>query len=72
MLTSEENNETLENLNQKFLENLNDKGILASYLLSPLSEITNAEHTNQFKLVKILAQTGQPFVNKQNKTSNFV
>ena len=31
---------------------MNDRGILASYLMSPLSEITNPENTTQFKLVK--------------------
>ena len=29
-----------------------DRGILASYLISPLSKITNPENTSQFKLVK--------------------
>ena len=31
---------------------MNDRGILASYLMSPLSKITNPENTSQFKLVK--------------------
>ena len=31
---------------------MNDRGKLASYLLYPLSEITNPEHTGQFKIVK--------------------
>ena len=31
---------------------MNDRGILASYLMSPLSKITNPENTTQFKLVK--------------------
>ena len=46
------NNEALENLNNKLLEIMNDRGILASYLMSPLSKITNPENTTQFKLVK--------------------
>ena len=50
--TSKENNLALENLNNKLLETLNDRGILASYLMSPLSKITNPENTSQFKLVK--------------------
>ena len=29
-----------------------DRGIKASYLMSPLSKITNPEHTSQFKLMK--------------------
>ena len=31
---------------------MNDRGKIASYLLSPLSKITNLENTSQFKLVK--------------------
>ena len=42
----------LENLNNKLLEIMNDRGILATYLMSPLSKITNPENTTQFKLVK--------------------
>ena len=45
-------NQTLETLNNKLLEKLNDRGILASYLMSLLSTITNLEITSQFKLVK--------------------
>ena len=45
-------NKALENINKKLLEILNDRGILASYLMSPLSKITNPENTSQFKLVK--------------------
>ena len=33
---------------------MNDRGILATYLMSPLSRITNPENTTQFKLVKDL------------------
>ena len=50
--SSKENNIALENLNNKLLEIMNDRGILASYLMSPLSKITNPENTSQFKLVK--------------------
>ena len=46
------NNEALNDLNEKFLEIMNDRCILASYLMSPLSKITNPEKTSQFKLVK--------------------
>ena len=52
MLTSKENNKAIENINSKLLEKLNDRGILASYLMSPLSKFTNSENTSQFKLVK--------------------
>ena len=50
--TSIENNNALLNLNDKPLETLSDRGILASCLMSPLSKITNPEHTIQFKLVR--------------------
>ena len=50
--SSKENNLALENLNNKLLEIMNDRGILASYLMTPLSKITNSQNTTQFKLVK--------------------
>ena len=49
---SKENDKALAKLNNKLLDILNDWGPLASYLLSPLSEITNQDHASQFKLVK--------------------
>ena len=52
MLTSEQNNKVLKNLNDKFLETMNDRVILATYLMSLPSKITNPEYTSQFKLVK--------------------
>ena len=48
--SSKENNLALENLNNKLLEIMNDRGILASYLMTPLSKITNPDNTTQFKL----------------------
>ena len=50
--TSVKNNQAIENLDNKLLEIKNDRGILATYLMSPLSRITNPENTSQFKLVK--------------------
>ena len=49
---SKENNLAIENLNTKLLEIMNDRCILASYLMSPLSKITNPENSTLFKLVK--------------------
>ena len=46
------NNQAIENLNNKLLEIMNDRGIIASYFLSPLAKIFNPEITTQFKLVK--------------------
>ena len=54
--TSIKNNQTLEKLNNKLLGIMNHKGILAAYLSSPCSKITNPKKTNEFKLVKILIQ----------------
>ena len=50
--SSIKNNQAKENLNNKLLEIMNDRGILASYLMSPLSKITNPENTTQFNLIK--------------------
>ena len=50
--SSTKNNQAIENLNNKLLEITNDRGILASYLMSPLSKIKNPENTSHFKLVK--------------------
>ena len=40
-------NQALENLNDKLLEIMKDRGVIASYLLSPLSKITKPENTSQ-------------------------
>ena len=50
--TSMKNNQAIENLNNKLLKTMNDRGILASYFMSPLSKVTNPENASQFKLVK--------------------
>ena len=50
--SSIKNNKALENLNNKLLKGMNDRGILASYVMSPLSETTNPENITQFKLVE--------------------
>ena len=46
------NNLAIENINNNLVEIMNDRGILATYLMSPLSRITNPENSSQFKLVK--------------------
>ena len=46
------NNLAIENINNNLLEIMNDRGILATYLMSPLSRITNPDNASQFKLVK--------------------
>ena len=50
--TSIKNNLAIENINNNLLEIMNDRGILATYLMSLLSRITNPEKASQFKLVK--------------------
>ena len=49
--TSLKNNQAIENIDNKLLEIMNDWGIIASYLLSPLAKIFNPENTTQFKLI---------------------
>ena len=46
------NNKALNKLNNKLLEIMNDRGILTTYLMSPLSKITNLENTSQFRVLK--------------------
>ena len=50
--TSIKNNLAIENINNNLLEIMNDRGILANYLMPPLSRITNPDNTSQFRLVK--------------------
>ena len=50
--TSIKNNLAIENINNNLLEIMNDRGILATFLMSPLSRIINSENSTQFKLVK--------------------
>ena len=50
--TSTGNNKVTENLDDNLLQIMNARGIIANYLLSPLSNFTNPENANQFKLVK--------------------
>ena len=45
------NNKAISDLNEKVLELMNDRGIIASYLMFPLSKIINPENSTQFKLV---------------------
>ena len=50
--TSIKNNQAIENLNIKLSEIMKDRGILATYLMSPLSKINNPETSSHCKLVK--------------------
>ena len=52
MESSKENNKALSNSNDKLPELMEDRGTLASHLLSLLSKITNPKNTSQFKLAK--------------------
>ena len=73
--TSNNGNKALENLNNKLLELMNDRGILATCLMSPLYKITNPENTSQFKLVSdcssnrvndLLTHNSKPFTLHDN------
>ena len=50
--TSIKNDLAIENINNNLLEIMNDRGKLATYLMSPLSRITNPDNASQFRLVK--------------------
>ena len=50
--SSIKNNQAIENLNNKLLEIMNDRGKLATYLMSRLSKLTNPENSSHFRLVK--------------------
>ena len=74
MVTFKENNKALAdsksharspiaNLNEKLFDMMIERGVLESYLLFPLSKITQPEHTSQFKLV------GNPQSNRINDLS---
>ena len=52
MITSIKNNQAIENLDNKRLGIMNDRGILATHLMSPLSKLTNSVNSSQFELVK--------------------
>ena len=50
--TSIKNNQTIENLNEKILELMNDKGLIAPYLASSLVEAFKTDNKSQFRLRK--------------------
>ena len=43
------NNKAIENLNEKFLELMNDKGMIAPYLASSLINLFKPENKSQFR-----------------------
>ena len=45
------NNQTIENLNNKLLEIMNDEGIIASCFLSPLSKVTDLLKNNTIPII---------------------
>ena len=49
---------------------MNDRGILASYLMSPLPKVTNPENTSQFNLVKDhISNRGKRLANTKYNTN---
>ena len=55
--TSINNNKAIENLNEKVLEMMNDKGMIAPYLASSLVNLFKPESKSQFSLKKDLNST---------------
>ena len=51
------NNKAIENLNEKVLELLNDKGLIAPYLSSSLINLFKPENKSQFRKIKELNST---------------
>ena len=49
---SNNNNKAIENLNEKISELMNDKGLIAPYLASPLFEVFKFDNKSQFRLRK--------------------
>ena len=50
--TSIKNNKSIENLNEKVLELMNDNGLIAPYLASPLVEVFKSDNKSHFRLRK--------------------
>ena len=50
--SSIKNNKAIENLNEKILELMNDKGLIAPYLTSSLVEVFKKDNKSQFRLRK--------------------
>ena len=50
--TSVNNNKAIENLNEKILELMNDKGMIAPYLASSLVDVFKKDNKSQFRLKK--------------------
>ena len=48
--TSIKNNKSIENLNEKILELMNDRGLIAPYLASDLVNVFKPENKSQFRL----------------------
>ena len=51
------NNKAIENLNEKILELMNDRGMIAPYLASSLVNVFKLENKSQFRLKKDLSST---------------
>ena len=62
--TSEDNNKPLDNLKDKFLIIMKERGLTAYYLMSTLTQINNPEHTSQFKQVKYPNRVNDWLINK--------
>ena len=73
MESSISNNKSLGKFINKLSEILIDRGILAFYLLSALSKITNQEFTSQFRLVKDLkSDRFKDLLRNETNTNHFI
>ena len=54
---SNNNNRAIENLNERILEMMNDKGVIAPYLASSLVNLFKPENKSQFRITKDLNST---------------
>ena len=65
------NIKTMKNLNIKLLKIINDGGLLATYLMSPLYKITNLENYSQFNLVKVSNSNRRNDWKKKQDNTNY-
>ena len=65
------NNKATENLNNKLLEKMNDRGILATYLMSPLSKKSIPENSTEFKIIKDSTSNRVSDLNKKLNSNYF-
>ena len=67
------NNKAIENLNEKILELMDDKGLIAPYLVSSLVEVFKKDNKSQFRLRKDPNSTKMnDFFNSRNYSGYYI